>query len=329
QNYEMTFDPFFRNIIVACQNAGTLVLAKNRENILIDTFVNARGITHWLSVPSMIDIAARLGHLRPGRLASLEMSVFGGEPLKPASLATWVAAAPKSALVNSYGPTEVTISCAWNPLSAEDAESDRVSLPIGGFLDGVEHRTVWNATESGYELCVRGPQRFAGYLDPEDNEGKFFRAEDVEPASSATRTPAPATADPSQGRWFRTGDLVKEVSPGIFECLGRTDRQVKLSGHRVSLHEVERALLADTAVSSAYATVHSGQIAVVVAPVAGKAPDWERIKSSLRPYARPSVTITVEEFPRLPNGKVSFRGLEEIVERRAPRRPVQRHRHAT
>jgi hypothetical protein len=67
------------------------------------------------------------------------------------------------------------------------------TVPIGDLHPSLEGRL-----DNG-ELYVRGPQRFAGYLDPADNTGRFLTP-DGTPHDPAT----PLT----DAHWYRTGDRV-------------------------------------------------------------------------------------------------------------------------
>src|SRR5262249_30091600 len=86
------------------------------------------------------------------------------------------------------------------------------------------------------ELCVRGAQRFPGYLSPSDNTRRFFRI--VREHAELLRE---ELAEVPAGYWYRTGDRVR-VCDGQLLHLGRIDRQVKGDGHRIELSYVEHRL---------------------------------------------------------------------------------------
>ena len=75
--------------------------------------------------------------------------------------------------------------------------------------------------------------------------------------------------DPSGGRLYRTGDVVRWTPDGLLEFVGRADDQVKIRGFRVEPGEVEAALAQHPSVSRAVVTRrHEGQqlIGYVPAP---------------------------------------------------------------
>jgi acyl-coenzyme A synthetase/AMP-(fatty) acid ligase len=74
------------------------------------------------------------------------------------------------------------------------------------------------------ELYIRGGQRFDGYVDPAADAGRFS-----------------PDGDPTPRSWYRTGDRVREEG-GVLVHVGRVDHQVKISGYRVELGEIEGVL---------------------------------------------------------------------------------------
>jgi non-ribosomal peptide synthetase component F len=68
-------------------------------------YVQEAQLTVWNSVPSLAGMLRQVGVLKPGSLASLRKTVFGGEPLTETLVGHWRDAAPNSEVANLYGPT--------------------------------------------------------------------------------------------------------------------------------------------------------------------------------------------------------------------------------
>ncbi|GAB2593886.1 amino acid adenylation protein [Paractinoplanes abujensis] len=195
----------------------------------LPAFVAERRMTVWFSVPSGIALTRQMGGLPPGSMPSLRWSFFAGEALLCADAADWQAAAPRSQVENLYGPTELTITVSghrWSPGTSAALAVNGV-VPIGRihagheiFLDSGRDAQGTSAREG--ELCVSGPQLTPGYLDPEDDAGRFFERDGR--------------------RWYRTGDRVRLLDDGELLYLGRIDSQVQIQGFRVELAEVDHAV---------------------------------------------------------------------------------------
>jgi amino acid adenylation domain-containing protein len=193
----------------------------------IPMFVRENGITVWFSAPSVIALVRRTGKLQPGAMPALRWTYFGGEALTCEDAAGWQAAAPGSAVVNVYGPTEMTITThrhTWDPDTSPELGVNGV-VPLGPVHPGHGERLIGpngepSPTEG--ELWVTGPQMSAGYVDPADGVGKYLHEE---------------------GRtWYRTGDRVRRAHTGELIYLGRVDSQVQVGGYRVELAEIDHAL---------------------------------------------------------------------------------------
>ncbi|WP_307937382.1 AMP-binding protein, partial [Salinispora arenicola] len=186
----------------------------------------------------MISLAGRLRSLRPGSMPSLRWSLFAGEQLTLAQARAWADATPGSTLENLYGPTELTVTCTRYQLPADPARWPRTSndtVPIGRVhphLEGVLLAPDGTAGNEG-ELCIRGTQRFDGYLDPTQNHGRFVDHVG-DRTTQVDRLPGPQ-------HWYRTGDRVRQEN-GELVHLGRIDDQVKIHGYRIELGEIESVL---------------------------------------------------------------------------------------
>lgn len=105
---------------------------------------------------------------------------------------------------------------------------------------------------------------------------------------------------------YRTGDLGRWLPSGELEHLGRNDRLVKIRGQRVSLHEVEAALLALAGVKEVAAVVGRDALGEprVEAFVDGDLPSPEALERVLPPAARPARVNPVAGMPLTGSGKL-------------------------
>ncbi|WP_223198842.1 amino acid adenylation domain-containing protein [Solihabitans fulvus] len=310
QVFELTFDPSVFDLFAAWSTGATLVVPQQAEVLTPARFVAGRGITHWFSVPSVISLARRLRGLRPGSMPGLRWSVFAGETLTVAQARAWAAAAPASVLDNGYGPTELTVTCTAYRLPADPAdwpETSNGTLPIGPAYDRLDAVLV---TEDGTvgtdgELCMRGAQRFDGYLDPAHDRGRFLRGEE-----RFTVVEGPVL--PSD--WYRTGDRVR-IEHGEIVHIGRLDDQVKVHGYRIELGEIESALRSHPAVLDVVvlAAPEQGGELLLHALYTGEAVAEDELTAvvggRLPAYMVPSSVHHVDTFPVNASGKVDRRRL--------------------
>jgi len=248
-NIDYTFDPSIYDVFVTLGSGATLCVPQRGEQLRPVAFVTRARLTHWCSVPSLIGLADRLGSLAPDAMPTLRRSMFLGEALLRSDAQRWRQAAPRSVLVNAYGPTELTNTCfeyRWE-LGAELPETGNGTVPIGHANPGQDWGLLDAAGSSSGELVVRGVQRLTSYLDTEDNTGRFARRVPLDGSADSGWRPADVVAEAGEsatvdaGLAYRTGDLVEVTEQGLVH-LGRTDRQVKLRGQRVEPAEVEHLL---------------------------------------------------------------------------------------
>ncbi|MFD3698360.1 amino acid adenylation domain-containing protein [Streptomyces sp. NPDC058646] len=313
--YGLTFDPSVFDLFGAWCSGATLVVPDRRDLYRPVDYIVDRGLTHWDSVPSLVSVAAELGGLPPGRATGLRHSVFGGEPVTARHLALWREVAPHSTLHNQYGPTELAVTCTVHTLPADPAHwttSANGTVPIGPVHPHLEALVVdeqGRPADEG-ELCVRGPQRFDGYLDPADNRGRFLRTAGEGPAE-----PVPAPGEPVLPTdWYRTGDRVRTRS-GTLLHLGRIDAQVKILGNRVELGEVEAAVSDLPGVDAAAVVAVPGpgevRLAAYYCGTPSPAPELSRqLRGRLPRYMVPQHIQHLDGLPLTTNGKIDRRRLE-------------------
>jgi amino acid adenylation domain-containing protein len=201
---------------------------------------------------------------------------------------------------NLYGPTETTI---WSALAKVTPASGPITIgrPIANtqiyLLDA--HLQPVPVGAAG-ELHIGGEGLARGYLNrPELTAEKFISA-------------------PVSPRLYKTGDFARYRPDGMIECLGRTDSQVKLRGHRIDLGEIESTLRQYPDVREAAVLLREddpGQKRLVAyLVISGKAsPETnglqQFLKARLPDFMVPGVFIVLEKFPLTPNGKTDRKAL--------------------
>ncbi|MYS19830.1 AMP-binding enzyme C-terminal domain-containing protein, partial [Streptomyces sp. DvalAA-14] len=328
QSFDLTFDVSVFDMFTAWGGGATLVVPDHDEVLTPVRFVTGRGITHWCSVPSVVSFARRMRALRPGSMPGLRFSLFAGEPLSLQQAAAWQAAAPGSRLENFYGPTELTVTCSEYRLPAETADwpaTANGTVPIGRVYPHLEHVVLdpdgRPATEG--ELCVRGPQRFPGYLDPADNAARFWDLDGDRPAVSGDLAAVPPHL------WYRTGDRVRPDGDRGLLHLGRLDQQVKVAGYRVELGEIEAALRDQPAVHDAVVLAldapRGGTELHAVCTGDGAEPGLllDALRSRLPAYMVPATLRVLSELPLNGNGKTDRTAVAALLSAHEGRPPAR------
>ena len=164
------------------------------------------------------------------------------------------------------------------------------------------------------ELLLSGPRLALGYVGrPELTAETFIQ----NPCLKLIAGKVGQALLPHCQKAYRSGDLVRWRSDGTIDFLGRIDRQVKITGVRIELGEVEGALESTEGVSQAVAAAvmdPAGQKRLVgyvtpgnVDPVAVIA----HCRSRLVPAMVPSVVLALDAFPLLPGGKIDVKALPD------------------
>nr|APD71865.1 non-ribosomal peptide synthetase 6 [Streptomyces sp.] len=300
--FDLTFDPSVYDLFVTWGGGAVLVVPDRSEMFSPVEYSARRELTHWFSVPSAVSVSAQLGRLPAGRNPALRFSHFGGEQLTYGQARTWHALAPDSFIDNGYGPSEVAVGCAAFRLPRDPSQWPRTSndtVPIGRVFKNLESLVL----EDTGELCVRGPQRFDGYLDPQDDEGRFLDHT--------------GTGQPGPEYYFRTGDRVR-YEEGQLVHLGRLDDQVKIRGYRVEPGDVEAALRQLPQLNDVVVVVaRQNGVAELVACYTGQpVPRLDLVRALRRTlpiHLVPRQFLHLESLPLNSNGKADRGVLRELA----------------
>lgn len=232
---------------------------------------------------------ALLALLAPDGLPELSTLLVGGDTCPPEQVDRWTRSGRR--LLNVYGPTETTGTVTMSALHGHWDRPVPIGTPTGRhriyLLDADLH--VVPDGEPG-QIHIAGPGVARGYLD--------------RPASTAAvYLPDPHGRVPGE-RMYATGDLAVRRADGLLYFLGRMDRQVKISGQRVELGEIEAAVRSHPDVISAVVDVlptASGDPEVVAFLTPQDGPDLTRLREHLADRLPAAMTPTrLLRLPSLP-----------------------------
>jgi amino acid adenylation domain-containing protein len=247
--------------------------------------------------------------------------VIGGEALRADTLAFWQQAAPRTRLINEYGPTETVVGCCVYEAAAPASGPVPIGRPIANTqLYVLDARMEPVPAGVIGELYIGGAGVARGYLHrPELTAERFVRD--------------PFSHEPD-ARLYRTGDLARWRADGQLDYVGRADAQVKLRGYRIELGEIETVLAEHPAVADCLVLVRESAVAgrqlvayIVCTPAV---PDRDADAHALRAhlgarlpdYMIPASFIALDAFPLTPNGKIDRAALPAAPATAAPRDPI-------
>ncbi|WP_284461951.1 non-ribosomal peptide synthetase, partial [Chryseobacterium sp.] len=213
-------------------------------------------------------------------------------------------------LVNEYGPTEGTV-CATLHYYKEDNNPLNIGGPIANttaYVLDSQHRAV--PVGAVGELYIGGTGIARGYLNqPELTEERFLD------------NPFQTLAQKEKGensRLYKTGDLVRWLSNGELEYVGRNDFQVKIRGYRIELGEIENILLDYPGIRQVAVLAKENKAGLKYLAgyyVSDSQIDSnvlsEHLSASLPEYMVPSAFVHLTALPLTINGKLDRKQLPE------------------
>ena len=216
--------------------------------------------------------------------------------------------APNCRIFNHYGPTETTVGVLTYPVSSKQASYNSKTVPIGLPIANTQVYILDRNQQPvpigvPGELHIGGASLARGYLNRPDLTAEKF----INPFNDIINT-----------RLYKTGDLVRYLSDGNIEFLGRLDRQVKIRGFRIELSEVETAIASHPAVGETVVVAredipgHKYLAAYIVSNQKEALTNntlRDFIKEKLPSYMVPGAFVMLNALPLTPNGKVDRQAL--------------------
>lgn len=320
--HSVTFDFSVWEIWGALTSGGRVVVvsgAEARDPAALLAVLRRSGTTIVSQTPSAFQgLLSSLGQDEPSW--SVRAVVLGGEAVSIGAVADILQGAPGRwpRLYNLYGITETTVHATVKELTRNDLDAD-VRSPIGTPLGDLrlavldQDRRPVPPGEQG-ELWVGGAGVARGYV--------------ARPQLTAHHFVTGLLPEYGEMRWYRSGDLGRQLPSGEFEYIGRIDRQVKLRGFRIELGEIEAALAGHPAVFAAAVELREAQLVAYLAAVQqdGLSVDEMRgwLAARLPGYMIPSSFVSLAALPLTSNGKVDRDALSRVPGLPLPRRSAAR-----
>ncbi|RCX18147.1 amino acid adenylation domain-containing protein [Fontibacillus phaseoli] len=290
QYASLSFDASVSEIFTALIAGATLVLLPGEGTYAgedLHRLLKDRRISVVTLVPSL------LNGLPQEELPQLKTLITAGEACTRKLIQYW---APRVRFLNAYGPTETTVCATIHHCTADD-----ISVSLGEALTGSAVYLL-NARmepvrpgEIG-ELFISSLGLARGYLDAQELTDKVFLDNPFD--------------DGFSNRLYRTGDLCVTRPDGALEWVGRTDHQVKVSGIRVELGELEHALREYAGIEEAVVVYHAEKnyVGAYLKAAYGAKPNIREVRSYLLSkfpsYMIPTRYLYLEQFALLTSGKI-------------------------
>jgi amino acid adenylation domain-containing protein len=298
----LSFDMSLKEYGAALHNGVTLVLANedevNNPMLLADLFARTGAevingtpsrLVSYMELPAFCEALSKCKSVWSGgekysdkllkRLQSMNLRIF-----------------------NTYGPTEITVSCNGSELT------HRATVAVGRPLLNYQEFIVdsdGNELPIGVvgELYIGGMGVAKGYNNLPQQTAEHF-------ITYHPRSFAPV-------RVYKSGDYARWLPDGEVDILGRTDNQVKLRGLRIELGEVESAMSKVAGIKQAVVVIRTinGKEHLSAYFTADCKIDIEQMKTeigkTLTHYMVPTAYLQMEHFPLTPNGKTDLKHLPE------------------
>jgi amino acid adenylation domain-containing protein len=307
QTFDLTFDLSVHDMFVCWLSGACLCVPADDSALSLARYIRDQKISIWFSVPSAAVLMDKMRLLKKGAFDGIRISFFCGEPLTGDIADKWLSAADGTTVVNLYGPTEATIAISAYEWNEGNQKSLNGVVSLGKLFAGQQHVIIdpesTEVRSDEGELCLGGSQVIDGYLHKPALTAEHFLLLKSAPDRS----------------WYRTGDLVVKDTEGDLFYLGRRDAEVKISGYRVNLLEVDAVIRQAAGNAMVASVLHGKKSPSIISFVSNyQAMNEHKLLQACRTelpwYMIPERIIFVEEMPLNINGKIDRNKLKQMLD---------------
>ena len=232
-------------------------------------------------------------------LSKCTLVLCGGEAY-PLSLRDSIRDCAKDAvIINTYGPTEITVSS--NAAVLNNAEYIHIGRPLFNYHEYIVDK-FGDIAPFGVigELYIGGVGVAKGYKNLPEKTAEAFITYNGE-------------------AMYRSGDYTKWDKDGNVLILGRLDNQVKLRGLRIELGEIEGLIAVQPGIKKVAVIIRklSGQDNLCAYFTADRQVDIDELRNELKQhlthYMVPTAYLQMNELPMTANGKTDIKHLPDPV----------------
>ena len=287
------FDLSVADIFGTLSGGGTLFPIQNTyDKLFLNKFINKNKLSHWISVPSAVDLIFDGNYLKKNDVKSLKKMFFCGEVLKKIHLQKIFKYNKNIKVINSYGPTEATVSCTSIKLNSKNfLNFCKPTVSFGKPIENMKIGFVEKNKKSQGEIFISGPQISEGYIQENLNVKKFKNIKNK--------------------KSFITGDICRIVR-GNFYFLNRIDRQVKILGNRIELDEIDR-VIGDLTSNTAHSIIYKNKIYSFFIGKNLKNNLNIKLNKYLPKYMLPNKIIKIKKLPKNKNLKIDEKKLIKLL----------------
>lgn len=286
--------------------------------------------THACSTPSvwaLYDVDGEAAALAPKTV------LLGGEPMPTGLIRAWLGLGVT--LINTYGTTEATVYQFANAISPEvaalpDASIQQHAMYLGVPFEGISVRVVTSRGGAEVDPTEAGsPPEEVEWVPCERGGDGHQQTATGELVLSGVQVGGPERWNGTSDQ-FHTGDLVQITAGGRLAFVGRSDRQVKVSGRRIELGPIEtiisgamQPLVQRAVVLLVRKQLHAFCQIPVLTPET-MIGEWATVHSAavrlfcgceLPPYMVPAGVTFMTAIPVTATGKTDARALEAMAPR--------------